>query len=465
MSFSQKRTEAFGNAIQQSPFNVDEAPLRIDYVKKGNNIIFGRASRQEHYDNLIYLGKVIENGLGANYLGADAWLDVSYPHVAYITGTRGSGKSFDLGVILEGISELAKPSKIQNNVQPATSILIDTQSQFWTLRFAPKPEIEANKAQLEELGRWKIEENSLKNTRVFVPPGSETFLGDEVEIKIRPRELTHEDWCSVLGQDVYSPQGHILSVALEAMGSDSFELADLIQYVSQSHLWADVAESSRNALKYKLDDLRRTNLFSSEGLTVSDYVVPGMASIFMVRDLRNEDKALVTGLIARQLFKVMGQHHNKKKISSFFGNAIEQSNLPDRVWLLIDEAHVIAPQDSSSAANQALIEYVKRGRDCGLSLVLATQQPSAVDDRILSQINLTLNHRLTFQNDIQAATKRVPTKPIRSLKYNSTRLSEFGDMMRILDAGQAFIGDHSTGRSMILQVRPRVSAHGGYSPI
>ena len=69
----------------------------------------------------------------------------------YITGTRGSGKSFDLGVLVEGISKLASPSPIQNVVKPITAIIIDTQSQFWTLGYAPREAIVANKVQLDEL--------------------------------------------------------------------------------------------------------------------------------------------------------------------------------------------------------------------------------------------------------------------------------------------------------------------------
>ena len=85
-----------------------------------------------------------------------------------------------------------------------------------------------------------------------------------------------------------------------------------------------------------------------------------------------------------------------------------------------------------------MIEYVKRGRDAGLSLVMATQQPSAIDDRILSQVNLTINHRLTFQTDINAATNRLPTKPLGSLKISGQEINEFGSMIRLLESGEAY---------------------------
>ena len=48
--------------------------------------------------------------------------------------------------------------------------------------------------------------------------------------------------------------------------------------------------------------------------------------------------------------------------------------------------------------------------------MLATQQPSAVDDKILSQVDFTINHRLTFQSDVEAAMGRTPTKIIQNLK-------------------------------------------------
>lgn len=465
MSFSNKLADNFAKVIEKSPFAVQDQLVKVQHVQKGNNIVFGRTVKPDRYENLIYIGKILESASGKSYLGADAWMDITFPHVVYITGTRGSGKSFDLGVILEGISQLEKPSPIQNEVQPITSILIDTQSQFWTLRFAPNPVVAANKQQLEELARWNLQPSNLSAAKFFVPPGSTKFLGDEIELTVRPQDVTHAEWCALLGQEVYSPQGHILSRTLEAVGTTSFSVADMIDYIRDDANWNGVADSSRNAILYKLDDYARTKLFSPTGLSAKDFLVPGTCNVLMLRDLRNEDKSLITAIIARQLFTIMGERHTKKKIAEFFGNDDEHSSLPNRVWLLIDEAHVVAPKDEPSPARAALIEYVKRGRDAGLSLVLATQQPSAVDDRILSQVNLTLSHRLTFQSDISASVNRIPTKTISCMKMAGTTLDDFGDMIRVLDAGQCFIGDHSTSRAVMLQIRPRVSAHGGYSPI
>lgn len=465
MSFSPKLAEAFGKVVERSPFTALDPIVKINHVPKGNNVIFGRAKVEQDPAEIVYIGKVLESASGKSYLGADAWLDVTFPHVVYITGTRGSGKSFDLGVLIEGISELERESPVQNKVSPITSILIDTQSQFWTLRYEPRQSVPENKQQLEELKRWNIKPNALKNCRIFIPPNTEPFLGDEIKFSLQPRYVTPEDWCSLLGQEIYGPQGHIISETCEALEANNYSIDDMISYIADASNWPGIAESSRNALVYKLTDYRRTGLFSPTGLDVKSLLTPGVANIFMLRDLRNEDKSLVTAIIARQLFLVMGQHHKELKVAHFFEKEFKGADLPTRVWLLIDEAHVVAPSNGPSPAREALVEYVKRGRDAGLSLVLATQQPSAVDDRILSQVNISFNHRLTFQSDIGSAINRVPTKTLSAMKMSGTMLTDFGDMIRLLEAGQSFLGDHASSRTVLVQIRPRVTSHGGYSPI
>ena len=465
MSFTTHPDERFATVFGKSEYQCQDPLVKVNYSAKGNNIIFGRSARDPERSELIYIGKVIENTVGRNYLNADCWLDIRFPHVVYITGTRGSGKSFDLGVLLEGISALSNPSPVQHEVTAIPSVLIDTQSQYWTLKYPPNPAVPQNKEQLGDLKRWNIKPNSLASVRLFIPPNSESITGLEETISLRPNQLKHEEWCSLFGEDVYGPQGHILAKTLESMKKDDFGLEDIIRYIAMDINWPNTPVQSRNALQYKLEDYRRTKLFEGSGLDVSSILCGGQCNVFMLRDLRNEDKSLVTSVIARQLFTIMGDFHKRLKVKQFFQKKTHLPEYPSRVWLLIDEAHVIAPAAQPSPARSALLEYVKRGRDAGLSLALATQQPSAVDDGILSQVNCTLSHRLAFQNDILAASNRIPTKLISSLRYAGVDVSDFGDMLRYLEAGQCFLGEHSTSRVVLVQVRPRVTSHGGYSPI
>ena len=307
MSFSTKSADKFRTVLERSPFSIQDALVKVQHVRRGNNIVFGRTLDGDNVSHLIYVGKVLETGKGRSFLGADVWLDTTFPHVIYITGTRGSGKSFDLGVLVEGISELSVPSPIQNDVTPITSIIVDTQSQFWTLGYEPRESIPANRRQLEELRKWNLPPNSLAKTQVYVPPGTLKWLGTEKVLQIRPRDIRAEEWAALLGQEVYSPQGHILGVTVEALSGRNFEIDDMIAYISDDTNWPDVADSSRNAVKYKLDDYRRTNLFSSSGLRVKDLLQRHTCSILSLRELRNEDKSLITAVIARSLFDIFGK--------------------------------------------------------------------------------------------------------------------------------------------------------------
>lgn len=455
----------FKKVFDKSSYSVQDPLVKINIAGKNGNMVVGSTSFNEANSSLIYLGKVLENSASKNYLANDLWLDVKFPHVIYVTGTRGSGKSFDLGVLLEGISDLQDETEIQYNVPPMCSFLIDTQSQFWTLKYKPNEKIEANRLQLEELNKWNLPANQLKNCQLWRVSEKDIITGDEKRFQIRPNQVKHEEWCEILNIEVYGPQGFALNRAIEHQKGKNFSLADITNYIRIPNNLTDIQSSSKSALIYKLEEYDHTNLFSTDGVEISDLLVPGQCNVFLLRDLRDIDKSLVTCVLARQLFTYMGEFHKQKKVNAFFDKKIDAKNIPDKVWLVVDEAHVVAPNNSALPAREALVEYVKRGRDAGLSLVLATQQPSAIDDRILSQVNISFSHRLAFQSDIQASTNRIPTQLIKKMKISGVDITDFGDMIRFLDAGQCFIGDNSTSRIILTQIRPRITSHGGYSPI
>lgn len=176
MGFTKKASDSFGNVIESTNYTVLDPVVKARFLSRGNNLVLGVSQFKDPPQDLIYVGKVYESCPSNNMLGADVWLDLSFPHVIYITGTRGSGKSFDLGVLIEGISQLNEGTPIQESITPITSILIDTQNQFWTLKYAPNPNIEENQAQLEALKRWRIRPNALANVRLWIPQARRSFL-------------------------------------------------------------------------------------------------------------------------------------------------------------------------------------------------------------------------------------------------------------------------------------------------
>ncbi|MFB6102917.1 MAG: ATP-binding protein [Haloplanus sp.] len=123
---------------------------------------------------------------------------------------------------------------------------------------------------------------------------------------------------------------------------------------------------------------------------------------------------------------------------------------PDRLpWILLDEAHVFF----DGVAAPALETVLTRGRTPGVSLVAATQRPSALPSVAVSQADVLLAHRLTATSDVDALSAAVPT-------YLSGTLRE-----RLpTEPGEALIVDDITESVHGVRVRHRETPHGGDDP-
>ena len=99
-----------------------------------------------------------------------------------------------------------------------------------------------------------------------------------------------------------------------------------------------------------------------------------------------------------------------------------------------------------------LIRWVKEGRQPGLSLIVATQQPSAIDAELLSQCDLIVAHKITTWDDIHALDRLSATYMQGDLK---------GYIRELNRRGEALLVDDETEVVSTIRVRPRLSAHGG----
>jgi DNA helicase HerA-like ATPase len=126
--------------------------------------------------------------------------------------------------------------------------------------------------------------------------------------------------------------------------------------------------------------------------------------------------------------------------------AEQTSRLP---WLLVDEAHTF----TDGVARRPLRRLVTRGRQPGVSCVLATQRPSAVPPTTVSQTDLLVAHRLTSTADIDALQAAQPTYLDGDF---AARLPEM--------TGDALIVDDGTESVHHVTVRERQTPHGGETP-
>lgn len=467
--------------------DVSDTLDRTHYITRGKHLLIGQRKHRGKTDALIYLGKCIEQTRVSNKYDANVWLDVCTPHVIYICGKRGSGKSYDLGILAEGLL-LGRDSKVTTKDLRITTVIFDTQNQFWSLSDAPRKGLDEDREQLKHLAQWGLPPRGLEGVQLFKPRGEQTDLPGVTDFGIDPVELDVDDWCGLFGLERYTPQGQCIRSLLQKVGVEGYKvqeesggrlrqmeiaakpqygIADLVDCLKRDIEMLDQSQKqTRDAILWKLESLQGSNLFQSSGMNIRETLQRGQLSVFLLRNLDNATKALVVSIFTKKILALMGDYHTTRKISHRLDRQLPAKyvGLPEGVWILIDEAHLICPSDAQTAAKPSLIEYVKRGRDAGLSLVMATQQPSAVDSRVVSQVDLVISHRLVVDSDISAALARLPSRFPTSVTIGSEKITDVNSLIRILDTREAWIGDAESGRAFLIAMRPRVSAHGGDEP-
>ncbi|KXB05884.1 hypothetical protein AKJ53_01820, partial [candidate division MSBL1 archaeon SCGC-AAA382F02] len=142
----------------------------------------------------------------------------------------------------------------------------------------------------------------------------------------------------------------------------------------------------------------------------------------------------------------------EEAVKDLKGEEVKSGSIPP-TWLMVDEAHSFAPSSGKTAATDPLIEYVKQGRRPGLSAVLSTQQPSALNSKIISQLDILLSHRLSFENDIKEVWKRMPATLPKDLKEP--------DSLKKLPEGTVIAADKEINKAFFSSIRPRLSQHEG----
>ena len=410
----------------------------------------------------LFIGKVNERDKNET----EILLDGLNPHVIFVCGARGSGKSYVLGVIAE---ELAlKNDKVG-------IIVVDPIGVFWSMKHPNKEEKE-----LEALAKWGLLPRGLDNIKVFIPIGMKESVPKstyDAVFSIQPAMLTAEDWCLTFGIDRFSPTGLLLEKGItkvkqgyttedgkEIRGkANTFSLDDLIKCFEND------AELNNREKGYKADSIRALvsrfdaaknwGVFDNTGTSLGVLSRAGQMTILDTSFLEDNVSALVIGILSRRILSSRKLSTRREAAGKFSEDTdieeLSELNIPP-TWLFIDEAHTLIPGgNQKTPASNALVEYVKQGRRPGCSLVFATQQPSAIDSKVLSQLDIIMAHKLVFDDDIKSIYKRTP-----AIVPGAYRKPNF---IKTMPTGIALVGDRSetTSRAFIMSIRPRMSQHEG----
>jgi uncharacterized protein len=420
------------------------------------DIVIGRdkEDREKFGDKgIIYIGKGYVKMGNYTSLSNLLWLDVIRSHVILIAGKRGSGKSHSIGVIAEELSKL--PFEVRENIAP---LIFDTMGIFWTMKYRNDKDIDA----LED---WDLNSETLP-VNVWVPAGYfEEYEKRKIPVDNRfalgASELDIEDWLSIFDLEMISPVSVLIQKAIGNLDGD-YNLDDII-----NRIWDD-NESNKGAKRSAValfEAARSWKVFASQdekATKIEDLIVAGETSVLDLSIYSSTAgfnvRALIIGLVSKKLFNQRMLARKKEVIESIqhgIDRRTEKKEMPI-VWLFLDEAHEFLPNDEKTPATNALVQLLREGRQPGISMVLATQQPGVIHRDVMTQSDIVLSHRLTNSSDVEALNKIMQTYLLASIQKEMRELPNL--------KGSGIILDDNSERLYPIRIRPRLTWHGGDAP-
>lgn len=426
------------------------------------NIIVGRDEsdiKKFGDKGVLFLGKAYVKMGRTTSLSNNVFIDVVRSHVILVAGKRGSGKSWSLGVIAEGISHLQK--EVADNM---SVIIFDTMGIFWTMKYP-------NEKERELLKEWEMKPEGL-DVKIYTPKGFYQKYKDEgiptdYPFSIKPSELTAEDWILTFELQANDPVAIAIEKTLYEFregGIEEYSIDDIVKAIDRDK---ELDVNTKNSAKNRFRAAEGWGLFDQEGTKMGEIAKAGKVSVLDVSCYTGTGgwgvKSLVIGLLTKRLFleRMMARKTEEiKMISSGYSYiGSEEDTLSEKkpmVWILLDEAHEFLPDEGKTAATDALVTVLREGRQPGVSLVLATQQPGKIHKDVMTQSDLILSHRITAKPDVEALNAMMQSYQTQDLLTHLNNLPK--------EAGAGIILDDNSERIYPLKVRPRFTWHGGEAP-
>ena len=421
-------------------------------------IIVGRSESDKKELGLagtIFLGKHYVKMGQYTSLSNKIYMDVARTHVVLVSGKRGSGKSYTLGTIAEEMAHL--PEEIKNKL---AVLMIDTMGIFWTMRFE-------NLKDEELLEKWQLPKKGL-DINIYTPAGyfeeyKQKGIPTDFPFTINPSELTALDWCNSFDISIMDPIGVAIESTLAELkeNNENYSVDEIINAIENNK---KIESATKLATENRFLAAKAWGVFSKESTPLKEIVAPGKVSVIDISAYKEWNvKNLVTGIICKKLMEERVVARKKEEIEdinkghSYFETTVESTGeeLP-LVWILIDEAHEMLKKDKTTAATEALVTILREGRQPGISLILATQQPGEIHKDVITQTDIVISHRVTAKRDLLALNAMMQS-------YLPGAIQKYFNMLPRL-RGSAIILDDNSEKIYPLQVRPRFTWHGGESP-
>ena len=374
-----------------------------------HEIILGRTPKEAETlgtKGTVFIGKQYVQMGQSSSLSNPIHLDVARAHAMLIVGKRGGGKSYTMGSIAEGLADM--DPEVSKNL---SFILLDTMGVYWSMKYA-------NKKDDDLLKKWGIESKGL-DVIVCVPGGffqkyQEDGIDCDYPLYLKPNELTLEDWRLTFNLKFDDPSYLLLAKIIGKLleREENFELQDIIDHLKQEQ---DLSKEVILATITRVEQAQTWGIFSNNARPIRELLFRGKVTVLDLSAYVSmpggwEIKSLVLGLIAKKIFVERMLVRKREELSAITsktqltGNGEIEDDLP-MPWLIIDEAHEFLPEAGETPATHALMTILREGRQPGVSLILATQQPAKIHTDAITQSDIVLAHRLTASFDLQSLDK------------------------------------------------------------
>jgi hypothetical protein len=414
----------------------------------------------------VFLGKLAEyQGMRKN-----VWIDLVGAHSIYVMGKRRSGKSYTLGVLIESLCGAAET--LHGSTQQAV-VVFDTMNVFLTAGSPGAP------GDIDQ--RWGLSPARV-NCRFFHPAGTNGPIEiGSVPVALRASQLSLEDWCGFFDLDVFSdPIAFLIGDVIQTLSATPTTRADEVLYsisdmvACAQNISAQYDPRTVEACVRRLRSIERSGIFDPSAGHIADMIAAGQGSILFLRDIEQEIRSLFVAVFVRTLMANRSETERYERLlgrPDTEGTDAERTEWQERVrqgtprtWIVIDEAHNYLPSRGQPPSRKPLKRYIDEGRNLGLSIVVATQQPAGLDGSIVRNADMLLFHSMTAREDIDAAAQMVNSAVPETVAIGTAARFDnkvFERLVRSLPRGYCVVSSDEADRIFPIAVRPRVSFVGG----
>src|SRR3989344_5256544 len=403
----------------------------------------------------VFLGKHYVKMGQTTSMSNKIFMDVTKSHVVLISGKRCSGKSYLLGVIAEEMAHL--PEEVKNKI---AVVMFDTMGIFWTMRYE-------NVKDEDLLDSWNLPKKSL-DINIYTPAGyfkeyKEKDIPADFEFTLNPSELNTTDWCSTFAVLPLDPVGILIENTISELRkkTGNYDIKEIINILEKNEI---VEKNIKNAAMNLFKAAEAWGIFSKNATPVKNIFEGGKVSVIDISAYKEWNvKNLVIGLVCKKLMQERMLARKKEELEdvkkgySYFSTSSEETGkeMP-LVWIFVDECHESLPRENKTPATDALVTLLREGRQPGISLILATQQPGEIHKDVITQTDIVISLRVTAKKDIDALNEIMQT-------YLSGDLLKYFNMLPKM-RGAALVLDDNSEKIYPVQIRPRFTWHGGEAP-